>query len=48
MNVGVRLLAFGLFLRHAAHLDLDLDVTFLAVLAALTFTVFFFFVAAAA
>jgi len=42
------LLAFGLFLRHTAHLDFDLDVAFLAVLAVLTFTVFLFFVAAAA
>lgn len=47
-NVGVRLLTFGFFLRHTAHLDLDLDVTFFAVLAVLTFTVFLFFVAAAA
>jgi len=43
-----KLLTFGFFLRHTAHLDLDLDVTFLAVLAVLTFTVFLFFVAAAA
>lgn len=43
-----KLLAFGFFLRHTAHLDLNLDVTFFAVLAVLTFTVFLFFVAAAA
>jgi len=43
-----KLLTFGFFLRHTAHLDLNLDIAFLAVLAVLTFTVFLFFVAAAA
>lgn len=43
-----KLFTFGFFLRHTAHLDLDLDVTFLAVLSVLAFTVFLFFVAAAA
>ena len=43
-----KLLAFGFLLRRTAHLDLNLDVAFLAILAILIFTVFFAFVAAAA
>lgn len=43
-----KLLAFSFLLRRTAHLDLNLDIAFLAILAVLTFAVFFTFVAAAA
>jgi hypothetical protein len=43
-----KLLAFSFLLRRTAHLDLNLDIAFLSVLAVLAFTVFLFFVAAAA